>query len=141
MKMKKIVTWGLAMGLMASSLFGTSIYAASAGSRKINDTYGTIRGEIEGGKNARSNCFAVESKVSKKVVPRLMAGIEVYRYSTGKYIGAETSGWQRNSKRAGCDIDMAHFGNKGYVSIKCTAYGTHEAIIKKAYTVYTSTIY
>ena len=114
---------------------------ASAGSRKINDTYGTIRGEIEGGKNARSKCFAVESKVSKKVVPRLMAGIEVYRYSTGKYIGAETSGWQRNSKRAGCDIDMAHFGNKGYVSIKCTAYGTHEAIIKKAYTVYTSTIY
>ena len=66
MKMKKIVTWGLAMGLMASSLFGTSIYAASAGSRKINDTYGTIRGEIEGGKNARSKCFAVESKVSKK---------------------------------------------------------------------------
>lgn len=53
MKMKKIVTWGLAMGLMASSLFGTSIYAASAGSRKINDTYGTIRGEIEGGKKCQ----------------------------------------------------------------------------------------
>ena len=57
MKMKKIVTWGLAMGLMASSLFGTSIYAASAGSRKINDTYGTIRGEIEGGKMPEVNAY------------------------------------------------------------------------------------
>ena len=36
MKMKKIVTWGLAMGLMASSLFGTSIYAASAGKLMIH---------------------------------------------------------------------------------------------------------
>ena len=36
---------------------------------------------------------------------------------------------------------MSHFGNKGYVETKCTAYGTHEAIIKKAYTIYTSKIY
>lgn len=137
---KKTVTVLLFVVLLAVAT-GTVSYAASSGSRSINNTYGKLNGTIGAGKIGGAKVFSVYSKVTKKAVPRIMAEVEVFVYSTGAHIGSDSSGWMTNTDRAGYDIYMDKFRSDGYGTTKCTAYGTHEAIIKNAYTVYTSTVY
>lgn len=102
---------------------------------------------MSGGRASWGKIFLSTATTEKKV-PRVQADLEVQYNSTGKTIGTEYSGWKSDSKNAYAEIDMNHFKNKeknnekdGFLYTKCTAYGCAEAIIKKAYTVYTSCVY
>lgn len=147
--LKKIAKVTVSLALVVAVLGGTTIKvnAAVTASKKINDTYGKITGETEGSSSAWGKYFLSSATTTKKV-PRVQADLEVQYYSTGKTIDTDYSGWKSNSKKAYAELDMAHFKNQqnnnkkdGFLNTKCTAYGCAEAIVKKAYTVYTSCVY
>lgn len=141
---KVMVSLAVIVALLGSA---TKVNAASSGSKTINSTYGKLKGETFGGMYTTGKYFESDAATTKKV-PRIYADIEIQYYQTGKTIAKDMSGWKSNSKLAATYVYMDKFKNAlknnkkdGFVNTKCTAYGCAEAIVKKAYTVYTSKVY
>lgn len=142
---KKLAKVMMAFALVAA-LFGSvaKVNAASTGSITINTTYGTLKGRTVGDVGYPGKYFE-SSATTTKAVPRLWSDIDIKYYTTGNTITTRTSGWCSNSKLAVAGVYMSQYknaqnGNRkdGFVNTRCTAYGCAEAIVKKAYTVYTS---
>ncbi len=145
----RLVKVTVSLALVVALLGGTAIKvnAAATGSKKINDTYGKLTGTTTGNNGSLGKVFENHANTTKKV-PRLRSTLEVVYYSLGDRIGEDKPAWQTNVKKAVAQIEMSHFKNKknnnkkdGFVNTKCTAYGCAEAIVKDAYTVYTSYVY
>ena len=146
---KQLVKVTASLALVVALLGGTTVKvnAASTASKKINNTYGKITGSVEGSIFCGAKNINTSANSTKKV-PRLMANVEVQYYKTGKTINYGGTSWMQDVKYAGADVDMIHFKNAlknnkydGFLNTKLTAYGCAEAIVKKAYTVYTSCVY
>ena len=145
----KIVKCFVSLAIVAAFVSGTAIKvdAASSASKTINDTYGKITGQVQGSKSLGAKNINTSATTTKKV-PRLATTVEIQYYKTGNLICTEGCPWQTDTKYVGVDVDMIHFKNAlnsnkydGFLNTKLTAYGCAEAIVKKAYTVYTSCTY
>ncbi len=145
----RLVKVTLSLALVVALLGGmtTQVNAASEDSKKINSTYGKITGSVSGFIFCGAKNINTSAKTTKKV-PRLMANVEIQYYKTGKTITYGGTSWMQDTKYAGDDVDMIHFKNAlknnkydGFLNTKLTSYGCAEAIVTKAYTVYTSCIY
>lgn len=145
----RLFKWVISLVLIIVFVNGTAIKidAASKASKTINSTYGKITGQVLGSIQCGAKNININAKTTKKV-PRLMTNVDVQYYKTGKLIGGDGTDWEQNSKYVARDVDMSHFKNvlnnnkkDGFLKTKLTAYGCSEAIVKKAYTVYTSCVY
>ncbi len=145
----RLVKVTVSLALVVTLIGGTAIKvnAADTASKKINSTYGKITGSVSGFIFCGAKNINTHAKTTKKV-PRLMTHVEVQYYKTGKTIAHGGTSWLTNVTDAGDDVDMIHFKNAlknnkydGFLNTKLTAYGCAEAIVKKAYTVYTSCVY
>ena len=123
--------------------------ASVSGSKYINATYGTLRGETDGCMGYQEKLYCTQATTTS-AVPRIRATLTVCYYTTGEVIGdGETTGWISNASSAvTANYEMHHFKNKlnnntydGFVSTKCTAYGAADAITENAYVVYTQVTY
>lgn len=145
---KKIFKTSIMLALILSMMGSmTKVSAASKASKTIDGTLGKITGEIFGTKGTTGKYFESDAITTKKV-PRLYADMDLKYYSTGKRITKASSGWETNSKLTASYVYMDRYKNAlknnkkdGFVGTKVTAYGCAEAIVKKAYTVYTSCTY
>lgn len=144
------ISKGLASLALVMALIGgatAQVNAASSGSKTINSTYGTLTGQVIGSIFVDAKNINTNAKTTKNV-PRLMADVEIQYYKTGRTICHEGTCWKTNANQTGTDVDMSHYKNvlnknikDDFLNTKLTAYGCAEAIVKKAYTVYTSCTY
>ena len=144
----KIFKCIVSLSLVAALTSGTivKVDAASVASKTINDTYGKITGQVKGSIFVDAKNINTSATTTKKV-PKLMANVDIHYYTTGNVICHEGTPFNTNVKHVGTDVDMSHFKNviknkyDGFLNTKLTAYGCAEAIVKKAYTFYTSCTY
>lgn len=145
----KICKYIASLALVVVLISGTSVKvnAAPSGSITINTTYGNLTGQVRASIFVDAKNINTTAKTTKKV-PRLMTNVDIHYYKTGNLICRDGIGWEKDVKYLSTDVDMGHFKNAlnnnkcdGFLNTKLTAYGCAEAIVKKAYTVYTSCTY
>lgn len=137
----------LTVNMVCSSSFAAN-YAQKTGSKSLPSSYGSLKGKVMGFDSGVGRNFASFANTGKKVT-KIRAKLTVQYYKSGNNIGpGDTSGWNRNAKSAHTDdYDLHHWTNKekktdGYFkNTVCVGYGTADAIIEKAYAVYTKVKY
>lgn len=146
---KMIIGLTLVAGI---TVFSGSVFAEAdeeVGRTYINSTYGYLEGSTYGGYQASLGEKMYSSFAETTVaVPRIRAYMKVMYAKSGNTLGEETSDWKYNDDYAGtCTFEMHHFRNEetglydGFVNTRCVAYGTADAIVDKAYAVYTRLVY
>ncbi len=147
-KTNKVFKVFMTLALVLALLGGTTkVNAASSDKLFINDKYGKLKGRVFGTKDPLGKYFESQAETKGKV-PRIYSDIEVQYHKTGKTIAKDTSNWKYDNNLAHAYVEMDKIPNElnknkkdGFIGTKCTAYGCAEAIVKKAYTIFTSCIY
>lgn len=146
-KLKVMVVTVLAC-LLAVNMTCGSAFAVSKDTKNLPGSYGKLKGEVYAFKSGGCKNFSSYAETSKKVT-KIRAKLAVQYYKSGKNIGpGDTSGWNKNAKYASTyDYDLHHWRNTeqkndgGFTKTVCVGYGTADAIIEKAYAVYTKKQY
>ena len=150
-KIKKIIVTFMVCLLAVNIVNGTAFaadYNREVKRTNLPGSYGKLKGEVVGHGADLIKNFASYADSTKKV-PRIRAKLSVEYYKSGDNIGpGDSTGWITNEKTASTgDYDLHHWRNKekntdsGFRKTTCVGYGTADAIIEKAYAVYTKVIY
>lgn len=110
--------------------------ASNKATKKINSTYGYLRGEMSNGYRTFDGKFVYTFASTDKAVPFIRAYQKVLINSSGKQVDDDTTSWIKNSNYVHAECQLIHADPKGYKNTTLVAYGTCDAIVKDAYAVY-----
>lgn len=112
--------------------------ATTSGSKKINSTYGYLRGEMNSGYSSVDGKYVYTYATTNVAVPFIRAYQKVLIKSTGKQVDQDEPAWIPKAKYAHAECQLIHANPKGYKNTKLVAYGTCDAIVNDSYAVYMS---